>query len=32
VLDWHEHQLAHNEPKLRKHLHRLFETEPFWRH
>jgi inorganic triphosphatase YgiF len=32
VLDWHEHRLAHSEPKLRKHLHRLFETEPFWRH
>jgi triphosphatase len=31
VLDWHEHRLAHREPKLRKHLHRLFETEPFWR-
>ena len=32
MLDWHEHRLAHREPKLRKHLHRLFETEPFWRH
>jgi CHAD domain-containing protein len=32
VLDWHEHRLAQSEPKLRKHLHRLFETEPFWRH
>ncbi len=31
VLDWHEHRLAHSEPKLRKHLRRLFETEPFWR-
>jgi inorganic triphosphatase YgiF len=31
VLDWHEHRLAHSEPKLRKHLHRLFDTEPFWR-
>jgi triphosphatase len=32
MLDWHERRLARGEPKLRKHLGRLFETEPFWRH
>lgn len=31
MLEWHEHRLADSEPKLRKHLHRLFEAEPFWR-
>ena len=31
VLDWHQHRLVHREPKLRKHLRRLFDTEPFWR-
>ena len=31
LLGWHEARLAKGEPKLRKHLHELFETEPFWR-
>lgn len=31
VLAWHEDRLAKREPKLRKHLHKLFETAPFWR-
>ncbi|MBV9151356.1 MAG: CHAD domain-containing protein [Alphaproteobacteria bacterium] len=31
LLDGHEARLAKREPKLRKHLHQLFETEPFWR-
>jgi triphosphatase len=31
VLGWHEDRLDKNEPKLRKHLHELFATEPFWR-
>jgi CHAD domain-containing protein len=31
ILDWQEERLAKNEPKLRKHLHELFATEPFWR-
>jgi hypothetical protein len=30
VLGWHEDRLAKSEPKLREHLHKLFETEPFW--
>jgi hypothetical protein len=30
VLGWHEQRLAKNEPRLRKHLHELFEAEPFW--
>lgn len=30
VLAWHEDRLAKSEPKLREHLHKLFETEPFW--
>jgi CHAD domain-containing protein len=31
VLGWHEDRLDKNEPKLRKHLHELFATAPFWR-
>ena len=31
LLDRHESRLAKREPTLRKHLHQLFETEPFWR-
>jgi CHAD domain-containing protein len=31
VLGWHEDRLAKREPKLRKHLDKLFETAPFWR-
>ena len=31
VLAWHEDRLAKSEPKLREHLHKLLETEPFWR-
>src|SRR4029077_7910571 len=30
VLGWHEDRLAKSQPKLREHLHKLFETEPFW--
>ncbi len=31
VLDFHQHRLAKRERKVRKHLRRLFHTEPFWR-
>jgi triphosphatase len=31
VLAWHEDRLAKSEPKLREHLHKLLETDPFWR-
>jgi CHAD domain-containing protein len=31
VLAWHGHRLARREPKLKKHLRRLFAAEPFWR-
>src|SRR5215472_7192771 len=31
MLAWHEQRLLKTEPKMRKHLRELFETEPFWR-
>ena len=31
VLDFHQQRLAKRERKVRKHLRRLFHTEPFWR-
>lgn len=31
LLGWHEKRLVKSEPKMRKHLHKLFENEPFWR-
>jgi triphosphatase len=31
MLEWHGHRLARQEPKLRQHLGRLLEAEPFWR-
>jgi triphosphatase len=31
ILGWHEDRLAKREPNLRKHLQKLFATEPFWR-
>lgn len=30
VFGWHEHRLAEREPKLRQHLARLRDAEPFW--
>lgn len=30
VLEWHEDRLARREPRLRRRLGRLIETEPFW--
>jgi len=30
VLAWHEDRLARSEPRLHRHLGRLFETTPFW--
>ena len=30
MLAWHEQRLLKTEPKMRKHLRELFETEPFW--
>jgi CHAD domain-containing protein len=31
MLAWHKRRLAHNEPRLRRHLQQLIETKPFWR-
>jgi len=31
VLAWHDRRLAKRQPKTRKHLHKLFAAEPFWR-
>jgi triphosphatase len=31
VLGWHEDRLVKSEPRLRKHLHELLASEPFWR-
>jgi triphosphatase len=30
MLAWHKRRLAHNEPRLRRHLQQLIETKPFW--
>jgi CHAD domain-containing protein len=30
MLAWHAHRIAKQEPKLRRHLERLLETDPFW--
>ena len=32
MLAWHERRLSDSEPKMRRHLSELFETEPFWHH
>jgi CHAD domain-containing protein len=31
MLAWHKRRLAHNEPRLSRHLRQLIETKPFWR-
>jgi len=31
VLAWHDRRFAKRQPKTRKHLHKLFAAEPFWR-